>query len=386
MILWFIVISSFLIWINLIFFRGMFWLIQEREQHNISHNAIVSWPAVVAIIPSRNEADTLPISLPSLAEQDYPGLFSIIVVDDASEDATYEIAKNISEKSKRNISVVRGSNIPSAEWTGKMWALHQGIVFCKEQKFPYRYFLLTDADIFYEKQSVRDIVLKAQEKGTLLTSLMVKLQCNSFSEKLLIPAFVYFFNMIYPFSWVNRLDKKTAAAAGGCMLLDQKALESIGGISSIKSALIDDCALAKKVKKLGPIWLGFGETVISLRKYSNLNDIRKMVSRTAFDQLNNSYFQLFGTVCGLGVLFLSPLCLSVFAMYPKNLMALIVWCGMTMSFIPTLRYYKKSALWSLFFPVIVLCYLLFTLDSAFQNFQGKGGLWKGRVQAVKKSA
>lgn len=383
MIFWLLSLTSFTIWVYLIFFRGYFWLNRVSENACFLKKEISFWPPIVAIIPARNEEKTLPLSLPSLFEQDYQGSLSIIIVDDESEDRTFSVAQNISRNFKRHLTIVRGKTLPTTNWTGKVWALYQGVAECEKLQLPCQYYFFTDADIVYGKQSLANLVYTAQINKSLLTSFMVKLHCRSFAEKLLIPAFVFFFNMIFPFPWVNRKDSKTAAAAGGCLLVDRNALRKAGGLLSIQSALIDDCTLAKNLKRHGPIWLGFAKTAESIRQYTNLNDIRVMVSRTAFEQLNNSYILLLGTICGMVLTFLLPPILTFTAPYPSNLLGSFSFIAMTISFIPTLRDYKCSPIWSLTLPLIATSYIVFTIDSALQNFQGQGGYWKGRVQAIK---
>lgn len=383
MIFWPIALLSLAVWIYLFFFRGLFWLNRECENTNHPKMDLSTWPSVVAIIPSRNEEKTLPVSLPALLEQDYKGFLSIIVVDDESEDATFAVAQNISKNAKRFVSVLSGKTLLSSKWTGKVWALHQGVVEAEKLQIPCTYYLFTDADIVYGKASLTNLILEALNKETLLTSFMVKLHCQSSAEKFLIPAFVYFFNMIYPFSWVNRKDTKISAAAGGCLLVDKLTLERAGGLSTIQASLIDDCALAKNIKPYGPIWLGFANTIQSIREYSNWHEIRYMVSRTAFAQLNNSYLLLLGTILGMVITFLSPPFVMFFGTYPLNLLGCLTWLIMTITFIPTIRYYKCSLLLSMSLPLIAATYMVFTLDSALQNFLGKGGFWKGRVQAFK---
>lgn len=378
---WHFSVISFLIWGYLLFFRGMFWLNRECEEECRSESETNFWPPIVAIVPSRNEAETLPQSLPTLLGQDYEGSFSVIVVDDESEDSSFVISEKILRNYTRSTRLLRGKSPPSLKWTGKVWALSQGVEESKKLNLPCKYYLFTDADIVYGKNSLKNLVLEAQKRGSVLTSLMVKLHCSSFAEKLLIPAFVYFFNMIFPFSWVNRGDKNIAAAAGGCLLVDKLTLERAGGLLSIQSALIDDCSLAKNIKCYGPIWLGFAKTIQSIRKYENWNDIRKMVSRTAFAQLNYSYLLLLITLFGMVLTFLVPPIVTFIGPHPANILSVCVWVVMSLSFTPTLRDYKISVLWSLMLPVVATSYMIFTLDSALQNFLGRGGLWKGRLQA-----
>ena len=238
--------------------------------------ADVDWPSIVAVIPARNEALALPHTLASLAAQSYPGKFSIVVVDDSSSDGTGGIARRIAATLAREVTVLQGESLPPG-WTGKVWAMHQGIAYADTMAPEPDYLLLTDADIEYPPQAVARLVARAKVSRTVLTSLMVKLNCESVAERALVPAFVFFFQMLYPFAWVNRKDAKTAAAAGGCMLVERRALARAGGIAKIRDALIDDCALARLLKAEGPIWLGLGTDVVSLRTYPRFGDIRRMV-------------------------------------------------------------------------------------------------------------
>jgi hopene-associated glycosyltransferase HpnB len=225
-------------------------------------------------------------------------------------------------------------------------------------------------------------VARSEADGLVLNSLMVKLRCESLAERALIPAFVFFFQMLYPFPWVNKPTGTTAAAAGGCMLVRSDALKAAGGIDAIRNALIDDCSLAKLIKAHGPIWLGLTGRVHSIRPYPHIEDIRRMVSRSAYAQLRYSPLLLAGTVVGMALTYLAPPLLALFAGGPARWLGLLAWGLMAVTFFPTLRLYGRSPLWGLALPAVALCYMLFTLDSALQFARGKGGLWKGRVQAL----
>jgi len=371
-----------LAWLYLVLLHGGFWLTGEREEayRSFADGMPGAWPAVVAVVPARNEADMLPRSLASLAAQSYPGEFSIVLVDDQSSDGTGDIARRLAETAGREITVVSGQPLPSA-WTGKVWAMEQGIAAASAGEHPPRYLLLTDADIGYEPGALASLVARASSERRVLTSVMAKLNCESLAERALIPAFVFFFKMLYPFGWANQRHTATAAAAGGCMLIDRAALERAGGIQSIRGALIDDCTLAKVMKAQGPIWLGMSERVLSLRPYPKVEDIRRMVARSAYAQLRYSPLLLLGTTFGMGVLYLAPPVLILTASSPAWLFAAAAYGLMALSFQPTLRFYHRSRLWGLALPLIAAVYLGFTLDSAYQHGAGRGGLWKGRVQA-----
>jgi hopene-associated glycosyltransferase HpnB len=370
------------IWIYLVFMHGGFWRGLERETIPIAKPAITEiWPPVIAIVPARNEAETLPQCLASLLAQSYPGDFAIIIVDDQSDDATAEIAGNLGRGASRPVNVLRATARPEG-WTGKVWAQNTGVSYAEGIAAPGTLYLMTDADIAYEPDSLAGLVRNARARGTVLTSLMVKLKCSSFAEHLLIPAFIFFFQMLYPFAHSNRRDNATAAAAGGCMLIDRAALQRAGGMATIRSALIDDCALARIMKREGPIWLGLAETVRSIRAYPHVADIRQMVARSAYAQLKYSPLLLIGCTAGMALTFLAAPALTLLGTYPANLLAVCAWLLMARAFQPTLRYYCLSPLWGVGLPIIAAMYLAFTLDSAYQHLSGRGGMWKGRSQSV----
>jgi hopene-associated glycosyltransferase HpnB len=259
--------------------------------------------------------------------------------------------------------------------------MKQGVAQTSSLTKPPRYLLLTDADIAYESGAIRRLVARAEAGSLALTSLMVKLRCESLAERALIPAFVFFFQMLYPFAWTNRRDSAMAAAAGGCMLVRRDALEAAGGIEAIRSSLIDDCALGRSIKKQGPIWLGLTDSVHSLRPYPELGDIRRMVSRSAYDQLNYSPLLLAGTVAGMLLTYLLPPLFAIFGTGVAQAIGALTWGLMSLAFLPIVRFYRLSPLWAAALPVIAALYMVFTLDSAVQHWRGRGGLWKGRVQA-----
>lgn len=368
------------IWLYLIFWRGGFWLAREREDRDDPSLPAGAWPSVVAVIPARNEAAMLERCLGSLLRQDYPGPFAIVLVDDESSDGTAAAARALAAGAPRALTVLEGRP-PPGSWTGKVWAMHQGIAAAKAET-PPDYLLLTDADIAYASDAVRRLVTRTKAERLVLSSLMVKLHCQSLAERALIPAFVFFFQMLYPFAWVNRSTTKTAAAAGGCMLVERRALERAGGVAKIRSALIDDCALAKLMKAEGPIWLGLTVCVRSLRSYPHVGDIRRMVARSAFAQLRYSPPLLSAVIAGMALTFLLSPALAVFAGPPASIIAAASWGLMSLAYLPILRFYRLSPLWTLALPLIAAAYLAFTLDSAYQHWRGKGGLWKGRSQAL----
>jgi hopene-associated glycosyltransferase HpnB len=388
MLILILIILSLLIWLYLIFFRGKFWLSNQY----IKSTKIDYFPHICVIIPARNEADVLPTSLPSILSQDYQGKFQIVLIDDQSNDRTKEIAQNIAlqggEKQQKLLTVINGQPLPTG-WSGKLWAMQQGVKYA-QKNFNPDYFLFTDADIKHDYQNLSQLVAKAEHDNLDLVSLMVLLRCKSFWEKLLIPAFIFFFEKLYPFAWVNNPISKTAAAAGGCILIRSAALQRIGGLEALRDALIDDCSLASAVKSTLPknrrIWLGLTQTTTSLRAYSNLKTIWDMVARTAFTQLNYSVFLLIATVIGMFLTYLAaPLGLIV-ALITGNLTmaiaALITWSLMAICYYPTLKLYQLSFGWSFTLPLIALLYNLMTIDSALRYWYGKGGNWKGRVYQI----
>ena len=370
------------VWLYLIVWRGGFWLAREREDHDLpSPPAGGAWPSVIAVVPARNEAAMLRQSIDSLLRQDYLGSFSIMLVDDESSDGTAAAARSIAAEAPRKMTVIEGAPL-RASWTGKVWAMHQGIAKALTRDPPPDYLLLTDADIAYAPDALSRLVARAKPKGLVLVSLMAKLRCQSFAERACIPAFVFFFQMLYPFAWVNCDTARTAAAAGGCMLVDRRALERAGGIAKIRGALIDDCALARMMKFEGRIWLGLTDRVHSLRPYPHLGDIRHMVARSAYAQLCYSPLLLGAVVVGLALTFLAAPALALLAGTPALLLAAAAWALMSLAFVPILRFYGLSPLWTLALPLIAAAYLAFTLDSGYQHWRGQAGLWKGRSQAL----
>ena len=373
--------ATLAIWLYLLLARGGFWRARERDDADLPALP-ATWPSVVAVIPARDEAANVGETIGSLVRQDYPGSFAIVLVDDDSRDGTALAAREAAQAAQADdrLTVLRGQPLPKG-WTGKLWAMKQGIEAATGRAPPPDYLLLTDADILYSPDALKRLVARAQARDFALTSLMVKLRCESFAERALVPAFVFFFALLYPFSWVNRGDRATAAAAGGCMLVRPAALRQTGGIETIRGALIDDCALAQALKRHGPIWMGLTQNVRSIRPYPRLGDIRRMVSRSAYAQLRYSPLLLAGTLAGLLLTYLAAPLLALFASGMPQAIGALVWLLMALSFQPVLRFYRRSPLWGLALPAITLLYMAFTLDSAYQHVRGRGGSWKGRIQA-----
>jgi hopene-associated glycosyltransferase HpnB len=367
--------AALAVWVYLITGRGGFWLAAERDDSGPAPSA---WPPVTAVIPARDEAQGVGETIASLLRQDYPGPLSVILVDDHSTDGTAEVAWHAAAAAADRLTVLLGAALP-AGWTGKLWAMKQGIE--NAQLSEPTYLLLTDADIVYTNDTLTRLVSQAQAEGLVLTSLMAKLRCESFAERAFIPAFVFLFQMLYPFDWVKRHNLKTTAAAGGCMLVRRDALCAAGGIEDIRGALIDDCALAHNLKTQGPIRLSLTERVRSIRAYATVQDIRRMVARSAYAQLRYSPLLLAGTVTAMALTFLAPVLLALFSRGLAQTLGLLAWAIMAIAFQPILRLYRLSPLWGPCLPAIALAYMVFTLDSAYQHARKRGGLWKGRVQA-----
>ena len=366
-----VVLVSLVVWLVLAFGRGFFWLARERDDAAVPEP--MSWPSVVAVVPARNEADVIATSLGSLLKQDYPGPFRIILVDDQSDDGTAEAAGALGG----TLEVVTGASHP-AGWTGKLFAMAQGVARAAETP---DYLLLTDADIAHAPDNLRRLVARAEQGKLVLVSLMAKLRCDTFAERFLIPAFVFFFDMLFPFAWVNSPRRATAAAAGGCMLVRREALARAGGIEAIRSEIIDDCALGRLMKAQGPIWLGLTERATSLRPYRNIGEVHRMVARSAYAQLGYSPLALAGTVAGMVLLYVMPLAGLAWGGLAA-LFGALAWSVMTVMFQPMLHFYRVSAFWGIALPAIGIAYTIFTIDSAVQHWRGRGGMWKGRAQAI----
>ena len=376
-------------WLYLIAARGGFWRAAERDDDGAVPAALPSmpqWPPVTAVVPARDEAETVGDTVASLLRQDYRGPFNVILVDDQSRDATARVAREGAAAfgAGDRLNVIAGRPLP-AGWTGKLWAQNQGVEAVAQAANPPEYLLLTDADIVFAPCALSSLVARAERQGLVLNSLMVKLRCKSFAERMFVPAFVFFFQMLYPFGWVNDPRRATAAAAGGCMLVKREALQAAGGLASIRGALIDDCALAKLLKARVPIALALTDNANSRRAYPSIGDIRRMVARTAYAQLGYSPLLLAGTVLGLAVTYLAPVVLTLLADGFAQFAGLFAWALMAIAFRPNLRFYGMSGLrswlWAAALPAIAAMYMAFTLDSAYQHARGRGGMWKGRAQA-----
>jgi len=368
------------IWAYLLLGRGGFWRADQTDAE--APAAPRAWPAVTAVVPARNEADVIARSIGSLLAQEYPGAFEIILVDDDSTDGTATTAAAVKTTGPHRLTVLRGQPLP-AGWTGKLWAMSQGVAASGDAP---KYLWLTDADIAHDPDNLRRLVSRAEAGGLTLTSLMVDLHCETFAERLLIPAFVLFFQMVYPFRWVNRPDHPVAGAAGGCMLADREALARSGGVAAIRAAMIDDCTLAANLKREGPIWLGLTRRAHSLRPYETVGVIGRMIARSAYAQLDYSPLKLVGTILGLALTYLAPPALALFGHGVARWTGLAAWAAMAFAFQPMLRAYRRSPLWGIALPLIASLYAAFTLRSAIDVWRGRGGQWKGRAQALARSS
>lgn len=369
------------IWLYLLLLRHRFWRADQRLAGVTPE--IATWPSVVAVVPARNESDVIATSLGGLLAQDYTGRFTIIVVDDSSEDGTGDIAREVSASAELiPVHVLTGRDLESG-WSGKLWALDQGVAKAREiaPEAPFLWF--TDADIAHRPDMLRRLVAKAETDRRDLVSIMVRLHCRSFWERLIIPAFVFFFQKLYPFRAVNSDNSKVAGAAGGCILLRREMLEGIGGIEAIKGELIDDCALAAKVKRRGGrLWLGLGEHSTSIRPYKGLAELWDMIARGAYTQLGHSPLLLVGSVAGMAVTYFTPALMAAGASLHGNdvagLLGAIAWLLMAVCYAPTLKYYRQPWIGGLMLPLVAVLYTLMTIDSALRHMLGRGGKWKSR--------
>jgi hopene-associated glycosyltransferase HpnB len=373
---------SLLAWLWLALFHGRFWRADQVLAEGCDERA--SWPEICAVIPARNEAATIGAALRSLLEQDYPGAISVVVVDDDSDDGTAGAARAAAQGDTR-LHVVSGAPLP-AGWTGKLWAVSQGVDHAARVAPDATFLLLTDADIAHDRLNLRRLVVRAEDEGRELVSLMVRLVVGTFWERLLIPAFVFFFQKLYPFPRVNNPRGRVAAAAGGCMLLRRSALARIGGIEAIRGEVIDDCALARAIKRSGgSIWLGLTETTCSLRGYGTLAGIWNMVARSAYVQLRHSVVLLAGTLAGMILLYLVPPLAFVAGIATSDPVAALAgggaWAVMTVLYGPTLALYGQPSWRAALLPAAAALYCAMTVTSAWRTWRGRGAGWKGRHYA-----
>ena len=360
-------VAVLLIWLYLLLGHGQFW--QAGPVLPIAHPA--KTPPVAVVVPARDEAPVVADCLRSLLAQDYGGPFRVILVDDDSTDGTGDVARAIGDP---RLTVVTGVPRP-AGWSGKLWAVSQGVAEAGSADL----LLLTDADIVHQPAHVSSLVAAIERHELDMVSEMVRLRCEDWAERALVPAFVFFFQLLYPFAWVNDRRRATAAAAGGTILIRQRALRRIGGIESVKEALIDDVALAASVKKGGPIWLGHADLARSVRRYPSAGDIWRMIARTAFVQLRYSLSLLVLTTVAMAVVWLLPPALALFGHGAAFWCGVAAWLILSACYLPTLRRFGRSALWSPFLPLVAAFYMAATIGSAANHYRGRGVAWKGRA-------
>ena len=372
---------SLAIWLYLVFAHGFFWRLREFDDDRAAHKLPDLWPVVVAIVPARNEAETIARTVEGLARQDYRGAFSIVIVDDHSEDGTAQAAQQAAQGTDAagRIRIQSASALPVG-WTGKLWALHEGVNRASVQAPTFYWF--TDADIVHAPDTLRRLVARAEENKLDLVSLMVLLRTDTFAERALIPPFLYFFLKLYPPRWIADAHARTAGAAGGCILLRREAFERIGGLAAIRSEVIDDCALARAVKRSGGcIWMGLTRASVSLRTYRTFAELRDLIARTAFTQLRYSAPLLFGTLAGLFLTYVAPVSLLFAQSRASRMLGLISWLLMSLTFLPAVRFYRLSPLLAPLLPLAAFFYASATWLSAWRYWLGRGGEWKGRAQA-----
>lgn len=378
---------SFLIWLHMAAARWEFWKADQKlPGRRKASGDREAWPDVVAVIPARNEADVIKRTLGSVLAQDYPGKLSVVLADDSSSDGTGAAASSLNGGAPLDVLKVP----PLTDgWTGKLWALKHGVAHA-ERRFPSHEFVwLTDADIEHGPDTLAELVSHAMEDNRDLVSLMVRLHCRRFWERLMIPAFVFFFQMLYPFKAINAGAPGAFGAAGGCILVRRNLLTRAGGFDAIRGALIDDCTLAQKIGEAGGrLWLGLGESSRSIRPYA-FRDLWNMVARTAYTQLHYSPLLLAGTVAGMALTFLTPpLLLLTLGLHGDVLAATVGaagWVLMSALYAPTLSYYGRGVLESLLLLPVAVLYTLMTIDSAIRHWMGRGGQWKARHYQAQQS-
>jgi hopene-associated glycosyltransferase HpnB len=362
-------ILSFLIWVWLLTMHGQFW----RSGPTLPVAMPETSPRVAIVVPARDEAPLIERTIRSLLAQNYPGEFRVILVDDSSADGTGAIVRGIGD---RRLTVIDGAPRPTG-WAGKLWALHQGVAASGMEDYCF----LTDADIEHDPGHLASLVAAAERHDLDMVSEMVALSCDSLAEKALIPAFVFYFQLLYPFAWVNNPLRGTAAAAGGTVLIRRRAMIRIGGIEAVRNALIDDVALAAAVKAGGRIYLGHSELARSVRPYPGFADIWRMIARSAYAQLHFSPVLLVGVTLAMALVWLVPPFAALHLHGLPSFLALLTWAMFTAAYLPTLTRFRQSFLWGIFLPAIALFYMAATIGSAVNHHRGRGVVWKGRAYA-----
>lgn len=367
-----------LIWGYLLWARGGFWqvpcwLVPETAGEQVR-------TLIAAVIPARNEESVILQSIRSLLRQDCVQSLHIFLVDDASNDRTTERAEEAARQGDglRRLTILHSASLPRG-WTGKLWAVHKGIETARDLR--PEFFLLTDADVVHSPRSIASLVMVAERGGYDLASIMPRLQCQTLAEKILTPAFVFFFFKLYPPAWIADLGNAVAGGAGGCMLIRSAALERAGGVESIRDQIIDDCALARAIKRGGgKLWLGLSRDTVSLRCYRSFSEAGRMISRTAFSQLHHSSLMLLVTLLGMATTYLVPVALVLSGHPLLMTLGAATWAMMTVAYLPMIRFYGLGALWAVLLPLAALFYTAATVHSALKYWAGRGGEWKGRVQ------
>jgi hopene-associated glycosyltransferase HpnB len=372
---------SLAIWLYLALARGAFWRLRAFDDDLAQHGTLSEWPPVIAVVPARNEAETIGQTIVALVQQDYPGAFSVLVVDDHSQDGTSRVAHQTAREkgAESRVKIQAASELPSG-WTGKLWALEQGVAIASADAPAFYWF--TDADIVHAPDTLRRLVARAEQNKLDLTSLMVLLQAKTLPERALIPVFLFFFLKLYPPRWIADANARTAGAAGGCILLRRAALERVGGFAAIRGEVIDDCALARAVKRSGGrIWMGLTRASVSLRSYRSFAEVRDMIARTAFTQLRYSVLVLLGALLGMFFTYFAPVALLFAPDLTPRILGLAAWLLMSLAFLPTVRFYRLSPLWAPRLPLAAAFFSYATVLSAARYWLGHGGQWKGRAQA-----
>jgi hopene-associated glycosyltransferase HpnB len=366
-----------LVWLALLLGWYGFWRADQRLP--LAPAALANWPSVVAVVPARNEAATIPFSLTGLIEQRYAGPYEIVLADDSSSDDTVVMAGRLASDAEPKLTVVDAGPLP-AGWAGKTWTLHRGLEEARRREPDY--YWLTDADITHKPQVLASLVAHAETERLALASLMVKLPARTFWEKLLVPAFIFYFALIYPFRAVNDPASRIAGAAGGSMLVRRDALETIGGVAAVKDAIIDDCAFARAIKRSGRrIWIGLAERSRSLRRYRQLSDFWAMVARSAYPQLGYSPLRLALALGGLALAFLAPP-LLVAAGGSVAVTGVLAWALMSWAYVPTVQYHGLSPLWAVTLPLATVLFAAMTIASAIGYYRGQPAQWRGRAVGV----
>lgn len=366
------------IWLYLLLARGGFWRVSGALLPVASDRR--TGRRIVAVVPARNEAEGIGKAVTSLMAQTLTPPLHVIVIDDGSTDGTADEARRAADAAgaRERLTLLSGTP-PAPGWTGKLWAMSQGV--SAAARHDPDFLLLTDADIEYAPGEIAGLVSKAEAEHLDLVSLMVRLSTATFAERCLIPAFVFFFLKLYPPAWIASARSAVAGAAGGCMLLRPAALVRAGGLAAIRGCIIDDCALARAVKSSGGrVWLGLARQTRSLRVYGSFGEIGAMISRTAFNQLGHSYLVLAGTLCGLLLTYLAPPLLLLSRQPLVMALGAAAWLLMSVCYLPMVRFYRVAAAYTLILPVVALFYAAATVHSAVQYAAGRGGRWKGRTQ------